>query len=162
MAFVRDQRRNPRAGSRLGTSRARYDQFAGLGDVGFGTYSTFNQRDCAVPEVGLMPYPIDIRAGNLAKSWCDCVFGGSTMYAPCVDQKYAFYPWTALGKLERGWDWKFEDFIPTGLPGTGGGGGGSTGGGSTGGSGYTPSAGGDDNTMLIGGGLLLAAILLLK
>lgn len=138
--------------------------FEGLGAVGFGTYSTFNQRECPVPSVGLLPYPMDIAAGanSKAKQWCDCVFGGTTTHAECVNKERWFYPWTAFGKVERGWSWEFTDFIPTGIPGTGGtssGGGG--GGGAVPDGGYVQEDTGS-NTMLVGGGLLLAAYLLFK
>lgn len=163
MAITRDQRRRtPRAGNRLGVSTATYGSFGGLGDVGFGTYSKFHQRECPVPEVGLTPFGIDIRSSaSKARPWCDCVFGGTEVYAECVNGERWFYPWTALGKVERGWDWEFTDFIPAGLPSLpGGGGGGGSGGGAGGGGGYTPAPASDNSTMLIGGGLLLLAAVL--
>jgi hypothetical protein len=134
--------------------------FNGLDATGFGTYSTFWQRECPVPEVGLMPLPLNHAVSN---AWCDCVFGGTDTYDACVDTKYVFYPWTALGKLERGWSWEFTDFIPKAIPGGGGSGTGGGGGGSGGvPGGYQPAPAASGSAMTIGGGLLLAAYLLLK
>lgn len=167
MAISRD--RTSRAGNIMDVSRARYglvDQMQGLGDVGFaafagvefGTFSPTNQRECPVPDVGLMPLPFN---HTVSDTWCHCVFDGTDTLAACLDTKYVFYPWTAPGKLERGWSWNLSDWLPgsTTPPGT------SPPPGGNGTNGWQPPGGApaaSGNTMLIGGGLLLAAYLLLK
>lgn len=129
----------------------------------FGTPSSVGNGECPVPDVGMMPYPLDVRkaSGSLAKTWCSCVFGTTSELArACVGPDYWLYPWTALGKAERGWNFEFTDLIPT-LPGTGSG---SSGGGSSGGGGsYVPPVSQpSSNTGLIAAAALAAAAFFMK
>ena len=157
------QRRRPAYGQDLFRTTARVNR--GALD-GFGTPSIVSPgADCPVPEVppGLFGIPILYqdevkRSGSVTRRWCACVFGStSQLFSECVDPAKFTYPWTGMGKLERGWNWEFSDFLPGGSqyvppeqqP---------PGGGSASGGGTAPAGG--SNTALIGGGLLLAALLL--
>lgn len=87
----------------------------------FGTWSPVNNIDCPVPAVPKGIAGIDIfygdeikRPNSVVRAWCACVFGsGSEYYLQCVGDHFT-YPWTAIGKLERGWNWEWSDWLPGG------------------------------------------------
>lgn len=153
------------------TRRRRLDYGSGRrASSGFGAVSSAG-ISCPVPTTSQVPsiswYPDEVALGanSYTVQWCACMFGASQGdFNACVDPNKYFYPWTWLGRAERGWTTRKDitDAISLGVSLIGGSTPGGQGGSQVndpGGSGGGSSSPTMNPALLVVGGLLLGKAL---
>lgn len=75
--------------------------------AGFGAINPV-PMSCPLPKVADLPlsmtYPEDIaRSRSATMAWCECIFGRSPESEQCAGANFVAYPWTWVGRKERGW-----------------------------------------------------------